>query len=160
MRDLGRIFEEAGCREVRTYIQSGNVVYRARASLGRQVPARVEAAIAARFGFRSPVVTRTAAEIETIVAANPFPEEAAADPKTVHVAFLKGRPRAAAVAALDPDRSPGDRFLVQGREVWIHFPNGAGRSKITNPWLDARLKTVSTSRNWRTVLALRDMLRE
>jgi uncharacterized protein (DUF1697 family) len=157
MGDLAAAFEEAGCEDVRTYIASGNVVYRASAALARRVPALVEAAIAARSGFESPVVTRTAAEMDAIVRANPYAREAARNHKAVHVAFLRDRPSAAQVAALDPDRSPPDTFVVNGREVYLHLPNGVAGSKLTTMWLDARLATVSTWRNWRTVLTLREM---
>jgi uncharacterized protein (DUF1697 family) len=159
MKDLARIFEDAGCADVRTYIQSGNVLYRAGAALARRVPDLIQAAIAERFGFDAPVVTRTAAAIASIVRANPYADEAAADPKSVHVAFLADRPTASAVSSLDPNRSPPDTFLVRGREIYLHLPNGAARSKLTNPWFDARLGTVSTSRNWRTVTTLEEMAR-
>ena len=117
MKDLARIFESAGCADVRTYIQSGNVVYRAGAELARRVPGLVEAAIAERFGYEAPVLTRTAAEIAGVVRANPYASQAAEDYKSVHVGFLKERPEARAVAALDPDRSPPDTFVVKGRET-------------------------------------------
>jgi uncharacterized protein (DUF1697 family) len=158
MKDLAAIFEGAGCRDVRTYIQSGNVVYRAGAALARRVPDLVEAAIADRFGFDAPVVTRTGAEIDAVVRANPFLAEGA-DPKALHVAFLKDRPAAPKVAALDPDRSPPDAFVVKGRELYLHLPNGVARSKLTNQWLDSGLGTISTARNWRTVLTLQEMAR-
>lgn len=159
MRDLAAAFEEAGCEDVRTYIASGNVVYRASAALARRVPALVEAAIATRSGFESPVVTRTAAEMDAIVQANPYVREAAKNHKTVHVAFLRDRPSAAQVSALDPDRSPPDTFVVKGREVYLHLPNGVAGSKLTTMWLDARLGTVGTWRNWRTVESLHGMTR-
>ena len=160
MKDLARIFEDEGCADVRTYIQSGNVVYRAGAALARRISDMVEAAIAERFGFEAPVVTRTAAEIAAVVRANPYANEAAADPKSVHVAFLKDLPAPRAVSSLDPDRSPPDTFVVRGREIYLHLPNGAARSKLTNPWFDSRLRTVSTSRNWRTVTTLEQMARK
>jgi uncharacterized protein (DUF1697 family) len=159
MKDLARIFEAAGCADVRTYIQSGNVVYRAGAALARRVPVLVEAAIAERFGYDAPVVTRTAAELAAVVRANPYPDQAEANPKSVHVGFLRDRPPAPAVAALDPDRSPPDTFVVRGREIYFHFPNGMAKSKLTNPWFDSRLGTVSTMRNWRTVTTLQEMMR-
>ena len=158
MKDLAGIFADAGCADVRTYIQSGNVVYRAGAALARRVPDLVEAAIAERFGFDAPVVTRTAAELAAVVRANPYADEAEANPKSVHVGFLREQPSARAVAALDPDRSPPDTFVVKGREIYFHFPNGMGKSKLTNPWFDSRLGTVSTMRNWRTVLTLQEMV--
>jgi uncharacterized protein (DUF1697 family) len=97
-----------------------------------------------------PVVLRSAAELRAVVRGNPF-LEAGADPATLHVAFLADRPTAAAAASLDPARSPPDAFAVRGREVYLHLPNGGARSKLTTAWLDARLDTVSTVRNWRTV---------
>ncbi|HEU4464537.1 MAG TPA: DUF1697 domain-containing protein, partial [Gemmatimonadota bacterium] len=141
MKDLARIFEDAGCADVRTYIQSGNVVYRAGTGLARRVPDLVEAAIAARFGYDAPIVTRTAAELAAVVRANPYPDQAEANPKSVHVGFLRDKPAAKAVSALDPDRSPPDTFVVRGREIYFHFPNGMAKSKLTNPWFDARLGT-------------------
>ena len=159
MKELARIFEKAGATDVRTYIQSGNVVYRAGAALGRRIPNLVEAMIAERFDFDVPVVTRTAAELTAIVRANPYAGEAEANPKSVHVGFLRDEPSASAVAALDPDRSPPDTFVVRAREIYFHFPNGMGKSMLTNPWFDSRLGTVSTMRNWRTVTTLEEMAR-
>ncbi|HJU87495.1 MAG TPA: DUF1697 domain-containing protein [Gemmatimonadota bacterium] len=160
MKDLAAIFEETGAADVRTYIQSGNVVYRASAALARRMPVLVEAAIAERFGFDAPVVTRTAAELAAVVRANPYLDEAEANPKSVHVGFLRDEPAARAVAGLDPDRSPPDTFVVEGREIFFHFPNGLGKSKLTTPWFDSRLGTVSTIRNWRTVTTLEEMARK
>ena len=158
MKDLAAMLEDAGCAGVRTYIQSGNVVYRAAPALARRVPAIVEREIAVRYGFECPVVTRSAAEIDGIVEGNPFPD-AVAEPKTLHVGFLRDRPGKPQVAALDPDRSPPDAFVVRGREIYVHYPKGSARSKLTPQYFDPRLETVSTFRNWRTVLALQEMMR-
>ena len=68
--------------------------------------------------------------------------------------FLGSQPDAGAIAALDPDRSPPDAFVVRGREIYLQCPNGAGTTKLTNAWFDSRLSTISTGRNWRTVLKL------
>ena len=160
MPELAAIFEEAGCENVRTYIASGNVVYRADANLARRIPDLVAEAIQEGYGFDCPIVTRNAAELEAVVAGNPYADEAATDPRTVHVAFLRDRPAKANVEALDPDRSPPDTFVVEGREVYLHCPDGVARSKLTNQWLDSRLETVSTSRNWRTVRKLQEMTKE
>lgn len=158
MKDLAAMLEEAGCTDVRTYIQSGNVVYRAAPALARRVPGVLEEEIAERYGFECPVVTRTRAEIDEIVVGNPFPE-AAAEPKTLHVGFLRDRPGKAQVAALDPDRSPPDAFVVKGREIYVHYPKGSARSKLTPQYFDPRLETTSTFRNWRTLLTLQEMMR-
>ena len=158
MKDLVLLFEAAGCGEVRSYIQSGNVVFRAPAKLVARVPALLGASIEQRFGFRPPMVLRSAAALANVAAANPY-LAAGEDPDRLHVAFLSATPAPARVAALDPDRSPPDRFTVQGDTIYLSLPNGVGKSRVTNAWLDSRLDCVSTLRNWRTVVELLAMCR-
>ena len=86
------------------------------------------------------------------------PGPIAGDPRLLHVAFLENIPSAEAVAHLDPERSPQDTFAVRERNVYLHYPNGMARSKLTNEYLAAQLQTASTMRNWRTVLALLKMV--
>lgn len=156
MKDLAVMFSNAGCESVATYIQSGNVVFRASPTLARRIPDLIEKAISKSFGYRVPVVTRTGGEMRKIVRANPF-LRSGADETTLHVAFLAARPAAARIEVLDPDRSPPDAFAVRGREVYLHCPNGYGRSKLTNGYFDSKLATTSTVRNWRTVLELLEL---
>jgi uncharacterized protein (DUF1697 family) len=153
MKDLAAIFTDAGCGSVTTYIQSGNVVFEAKAALARLLPALVEKAIADTFGYHVPVVTRTGAELRRIVGGNPF-LRSGADPATLHVAFLDVAPGAARVKTLDPARSAPDAFTVRGRDIYLHCPNGFGRTKLTNAYFDSKLGTTSTVRNWNTVEAL------
>ena len=150
MAELRAIFEAAGCADVRTYIQSGNVVFRAEEALAARIPALIQAEIAASKGFQVPVVTRTAAELDAVASGNPF-LAAGADPARLHVGFLGEAPSATRIAELDPDRSQPDTFEVRGREVYLHFPNGTARSKFTGDYFDRVLATTITIRNWRTV---------
>lgn len=153
MKDLVAMFAAAGCSEVQSYIQSGNVVFGAPAKLAARVPAVVSAAIAKRFGFAVPIVLRTADELREVVDNNPF-LAAGIEPAQVHLMFLADRPAPAKVSALAADRSPGDAFAVRGRDVYLHLPNGVARTKLTNDWFDRALATTSTVRNWNTVLRL------
>jgi uncharacterized protein (DUF1697 family) len=153
MRDLVAIFEDLGCKQVRTYIQSGNVVFEASEALGRRVPDAVTRAIAKEANLTIPVVTRTAAELAKNLRDNPYLGKKA-DPARLYVAFLATKPSFAQIGALDPKRSPGDEFVVKGRDVYLHLPNGAGKTKLTNAYLDAKLGTVSTLRNLATVQQL------
>jgi uncharacterized protein (DUF1697 family) len=153
MKELTAMFEAEGCRDVASYIQSGNVVFSAGAKVVKQLAPRIGARIRERFGFDSPVVLRTGGELVAISEANPFIDEAS-NPLALHVAFLADEPDDAKIAALDPKRSPTDRFAVKGREIYLCCPNGLGRSKLTNDWFDRKLATVSTMRNWRTLLEL------
>jgi uncharacterized protein (DUF1697 family) len=159
MDDLAALFAEAGCSAVRTYIQSGNVVFQARADLARGLPARIAKRIEDHLGIRAPVILRSADALAQAVRDNPFLAEGA-DVSALHVMFLADEPDRAAIARLDPARSPGDRFAVLGREVFLHLPNGVGRSKLTNDYFDRTLGTSSTIRNWRTVSKLLEMTRE
>lgn len=153
MKELVEIFERIGCSGVRTYIQSGNVIYSAPRKLVPAVPRSVADAIAERLGHEVPVVTRSAAELSDVAKNNPLLGPGV-DPHLLHVAFLASRPGAARVRALDPDRSPPDEFAVRGREIYLRCPNGMARTRLTNAYFDARLATASTVRNWRTVLKL------
>ena len=156
MKDLTAIFGDMGCVDVRTYIQSGNVLFRADQTLASGVASLISNEVLSRFGFQVPVVTRTALELQDIVQANPF-VEAGVDADKLHIAFLADLPNGPHVAALDPDRSPGDEFVVLGREVYLHCPSGMARTKLTNSFFDSRLSTTSTIRNWKTALKLLDL---
>jgi uncharacterized protein (DUF1697 family) len=153
METLRGYFEDAGCADVETYIQSGNVIFSAPARVLDGLGDKVQQAIARGSKIEVPVILRTGDALAAAVKANPFLAQGAS-PEVVHLVFLAGEPNAAAVAALDASRSLPDRFVVRGREIYLHCPNGYGRSKLTNAWFDAKLKTVSTVRNWRTVLEL------
>lgn len=156
MKDLVGMFQDAGCDDVQSYIQSGNVVYRAKASLARRIPAVIRGEIEQRFGYDVPVVTRSAAEFRKCASAHPFARNGVA-PQVLLVAFLAERPKAAALRALDADRSPGDEFLVREREIYLYTPGGFARTKLTNAWFEAQLDATSTIRNWRTVQKLADL---
>ncbi|HZL86670.1 MAG TPA: DUF1697 domain-containing protein, partial [Candidatus Krumholzibacteria bacterium] len=143
----------------KTYIQSGNVVFRATESRASRMPGVITKSIADGFGLRVPVIMRQASELRAVARGNPFLRDGA-DLKTLHVMFLADSPDAAKVKALDPKRSPPDAFEVRGREIYLRCPNGAARTKLTNEYFDTRLATTSTMRNWNTVLKLVEMVGE
>ncbi len=156
MKDLVRLFESAGCVDVRHYIQSGNIVFGATAALAKRVPALIAATIAKELELTVPVVVRSRDAMRAVMKSNPL-LDAGAPVESLHVVFLADAPNAAAVASLDPARSPPDTFVVRGGEIYVSCPNGVGKSKLTNAYFDTKLKTVSTGRNWRTVLKLVEM---
>jgi uncharacterized protein (DUF1697 family) len=153
MKELTKVFVAAGCMDVRTYIQSGNVIFRAAAHVGAGLPVTITSEIARQFGYSVPLVLRTAAEIGDVLSNNPFRVAGVSDDE-LHVLFLADVPARRSVADLDPDRSPPDAFAVRGREVYLRLPNGAARTKLTNAYFDSTLATKSTGRNWRTVTKL------
>ena len=156
MKDLSALFEKAGCSQVATYIQSGNVVFQADARLAGQIAGVISKEIKKGFKLDVPVVVRSAGELLKISQKNPFFKKGGTV-DTVHVAFLLHTPHKTAIQSLDAQRSPGDAFEVAGSEVYLHCPNGFGRTKLTNQYFDSKLSTTSTIRNWKTVLKLIEM---
>ena len=158
MAELRTALGARGFEGVSTILASGNVLLRS-AEPERVVVEQVGDTIEEAFGVRVPVVVRSGAELASVVGRNPFLAAAAdRDPATLHVAFLAEQPSAAAAATLDPDRSPPDAFAVDGREVFLSYPKGAGRSCLTLDYLERRLGVMGTARNWRTVERLAALL--
>jgi uncharacterized protein (DUF1697 family) len=152
MAGLRDALTAAGHRDVRTYVQSGNVVLSSRASAA-SVTTTVHREIADVFGLDVPVVVRTAAELADVAAHNPF-HRAGADPgRQLHVAFLAARPADRAVETLDPHRAAPEELHVRGREIYLWCPDGLGRSKVLTG-VERALDTAITVRNWRTVTEL------
>ncbi len=154
------MFDDEGCTNIRHYIQSGNVVFEASAALAKKIPERIERAILKQAKLTVPVVVRSQEEIASVVKGNPYLEKAKGNEIALHVAFLADTPDKKAVAALDPNRSPGDELVVKGKDIYLFCPNGIGRSKLTTGWFDSKLATTSTLRNWRTVITLEKMMGE
>lgn len=156
MKELVRIFENAGSRNVRTYIQSGNVIFEA-PSGAQKVSEAVTRDIEKHYGYRVPVILRTSEQLQKTIRENPF-LAAGTDEKALHVYFLADVPSANCCASLDPTRSAPDSFQVRGREIYLHLPKGMGRTKLTNAYFDSKLSTVCTARNWATVLKLAELM--
>jgi uncharacterized protein (DUF1697 family) len=157
MKDLAALFVAAGCGDVKTYIQSGNVVCQVLPAVVRNIRPAIEDAILKRFGYRIPIVMRTGQEFRDVVTGNPF-LKAGVVADVLHVGFLADMPSPERIAALDPHRSAPDEFVVRGREVYFRFPNGVARTKFTNQYFDSKLATTITIRNWRTVMALAEVI--
>jgi uncharacterized protein (DUF1697 family) len=147
MAELRGLFESLGYEDVTTLIQSGNVVF---AGGGGVKPRQIEVAIAKDLGVDAAVVLRTAGELQSVVEANPFTR---VDRSKVHVGFMGDQPAAAVVANLDVDRFRPEEFVLHGRELYFHLPNGMGRAKLP-PYLDRRLGVSTTIRTWTTVTKL------
>ena len=158
MKELAELFADAQCSDVRTYIQSGNVVFKAPPRVVKGLAECIASNIERRYGFASPVILRTAEEMAQAVRDNPFLPDGAPE-KAFYVYFLAGVPQASAVQSLDPGRSAPDAFQVVGHQVYLHLPHGMGRTKLTNAYFDSKLSTISTARNWATVLTLLEMMR-
>lgn len=156
MARLRAVLEGAGAADVRTYIQSGNVVLDHDGD-AVSTTARYEAAIAEAFGFEVPLVHRSADEWAAMVDANPYPH-AVAEPSTLHVLFLADPPARGRIDALDLGRFAPEEATPVGRDLFLHLPGGMGRSKLAPALNDRALGTRTTARNWNTVVRLGEML--
>ena len=116
MKDLVALFSDTGCADPRSYIQSGNVIFRAQPSVASRLPTVIVNAIADRFGFNAAVVLRSAEELRSVVKENPF-IQAGVPFEALHIVFLRDIPSAAQIAALDPDRSLPDEFVVRNQRL-------------------------------------------
>lgn len=153
MAELRTVFEGAGCSQVATYIQSGNVVLTHPRAGSDALRADLERRLASTFGFEIPLVVRTAAEWAALMEANPFPGAGGTE---LHVTFLREPPPQDAVDAIERDAFLPEEFAVVGRDVYLHLPGGMGRSTLAGS-LDG-LGSPATTRNWRTVTRLAAML--
>jgi uncharacterized protein (DUF1697 family) len=153
MAGLRRVFEEAGCSSVRTYIQSGNVLFEKRDSDRLALANLLEAAVADAFGVPAAVVLRTFEEIGDLARLHPF----GADTSQTFVSFLAREPDSDGVQRLLATDVAPDRFELRGSDVFLHYPNGVGGARLTGALLERQLGVAGTTRNWKTVARLAEM---
>jgi uncharacterized protein (DUF1697 family) len=155
MKNLVAVLEKLGARNIKTYIQSGNAVFKIKGKNPSQISSEVRSEIKRRCGFEPHVLLLTLAELQKAIAGNPFPE-AESDPKALHVAFLASVPANPNLRALGDIKTESERFLLKGKVFYLHAPDGIGRSKLAAS-AEKLLGVSLTDRNWRTVSKIRDM---
>ncbi|MEU3827771.1 DUF1697 domain-containing protein [Streptomyces sp. NPDC029080] len=154
MKDLRGLFTGMGFEAVQTYLQSGNVVFGApEPQTPAELAARIEERIAQELGVSLTVVLRSAGSLARTIAANPYLGEED-DPAKLHVTFLAREPSAEQAARLEVPAGESAVFTLAGDEIHLHVPDGYGRTKLNNAFIERRLGIPATTRNWRTVGAL------
>lgn len=151
MADLRGMLAELGLHDVRTLLQSGNVVFRTNDQGGRALEERIEGGLSKKFGLTTEVFVRTAKEWQAMIEENPFPTEAEKDPGHLLVTALRAPPPAASWEALLAAIRGRERIQGNGRHAYIVYPDGVGRSNLTATLIEGKLGTRATSRNWNTV---------
>ena len=152
MKDLAAFFTAAGAKDVRTFINSGNVVFAAPDAKVPAIATKVRASIEERFGFDAPIVFRTGAELTKIVRANPWPGD-----DFVHVTFFADAPKKKQLELLEPKRHESEELLLRGRDLYLRLPKGIGQTKLVASFVDKTLATFGTTRNLRTVTKLAEL---
>ncbi|HYA33681.1 MAG TPA: DUF1697 domain-containing protein [Candidatus Bathyarchaeia archaeon] len=151
MADLKKAFELLSFRHVLTYAQSGNVIFDCDSSERASLVEHVEKGLSEAFGVPLKVIIRTHQELERIVKNNPLVQRAHVKPDKLHVTFLFDTPDETAASALEAKLGRGEMFQIIGNEVYLYCPNGYARTKLSNAMVEAKLKTIATTRNWKTV---------
>jgi uncharacterized protein (DUF1697 family) len=155
MAELRTMLADLGYENPRTLLQSGNAVFAFKAKVsGAALESKLEAQAQQRFGIAIPFIVRTATEWDAIIARNPFADAAKRDPSHLLLMALKGAPTAAAVKALCTSYKGPETIHVAGRDAYLIYPDGIGRSKLTNTLIERHLGVAGTGRNWNTVLKL------
>ena len=153
MAELREGMAQSGLHGVRTYVQSGNVVFEAESGEPGEHAAAIERLIAHDFGLESRVLVLTSQGLAQIAAANPF-LATGADERSLHATFLFTPVAQTDFEVLRPPAQDGEEAALVGPVVYLHLPHGYGRSKLGNAYFERALRTPATTRNWRTVIAL------
>jgi len=150
LRDL---YESLGLRDPQTYVQSGNVVFRAEAKDPAVLAKGIEDAIERKFGFRPSVVLRTTSDLTDVIARNPFAKRSGIEASKLLVTFLAAAPSPEICEEVLRIKVGTEEVRIDGRELYVYFPDGMGRSKVW-PAIEKALKKSGTGRNWNTVTKL------
>lgn len=145
---------------LRTYIQSGNLVFKAGESPNDEVAEKIKQAIKKEFGFDVPVIVLKQDEWIKIIDRNLFAGDPGKDPKTLHVSFLSAKPQPEDIQKLDEYTDEPNEFSLGGKAIYLYCPNGYSKTKITNNFLEKKLQVTATTRNWATTLKLAQMANE
>ena len=157
MDDLKALFENLKFKNVTTYIQSGNVIFKASKQCDEVLTKKIEDAIYSKYNFEVPVINRSVEEVRNIIAANPLLKDSNIDAEKLHVTFLEEVPGKTKVDSIkNIDYSP-DKFIIIGKEIFLYCPDGYGITKLSNNFFENKLKVSATTRNWKTVNKLLEL---
>ena len=158
MDELKDLHEALGFKDVIPYIQSGNVVFTSDDADVARLRGHIEHGFEKRFGFHVEVFVRSLAELREIIEKNPFQSQPGKESKWVVVLFLAACPDESAQEDLLKTYVGPEELFIIGKEAYIYYPNGIGRSKLSQSLMEKKLKTVGTARNWNTILQLQKLL--
>ncbi len=159
MDTLRECFGQLGFTGVRTYVQSGNVVFGNANASGSRLRKTIEQAILSEIGFAVPVLLRTSKQFAEIAGGNPFLQQSEIDASKLHVTFLSDNPPQNALALLRPLANTSEKLCIIGREIYLYCPDGYGNTRLSNTAIEKKLSVCATTRNWNTVNTLHSMSR-
>ena len=158
MGELKEVHESLGLKDVLPYIQSGNVVFKSDDADLARLRRQIEDGFEKKFGFHAEVFVRTSVELSDIIDKNPFQGQQSKESKWVAVMFLAARPEDTVQEDLLKTYVGPEEIFIIGKEMYIYYPDGIGRSKLSHSYIEKKLKTVGTGRNWNTILQLQKLM--
>lgn len=157
MQDLRVLLAEHQLTNVQTYIQSGNVLFDSDEP-AKTLASKIEKAIHTAYGFDVPVLVKTKSELKKMATANPYLKDRSEEIRFLALAFLEDKPKKEQQEAIETTKYLPDEWQADGKGIYLFCPNGFGRTKLTNNFFERKLKMRATTRNWKTVLKLLEML--
>jgi uncharacterized protein (DUF1697 family) len=158
MAALIKSFETLGAENIETYVQSGNVVFDFKKTTQSALQNLIQARILKDFKFEVPVLVKTADEIKKTIRGNPFVKQKGVDLTKLHVTFLDQKPAKAGLAKLEVLPTRNDEYVLVGTEIYLQCPINYGETKLSNTAIEKALEVQATTRNWKTVNAVFEMI--
>lgn len=150
MDALRKSYENLDFHNVTTYVQSGNVIFTGQNTkpdvLGQTITRQIEK----DFGFDVPVIVLSIDKLKQIIDSNPFVKDNNKDKTFLHVTFLSSKPQKFDLNAIEEKKLNGEEIIIADNAVYLYCPNGYGKSKLNNSFLETKLKVGATTRNWKT----------
>jgi uncharacterized protein (DUF1697 family) len=160
MKDLIKVFESLGFINIKTYLQSGNVIFEHEVVDILELTDKIENKIIEAFGFTVKTIILTNDELESIINSNPLLNGSDIDQDKLHVTFLSEKPEQSKLDNLEIKKEIEEKFMIILKEVYLYCPNGYGRTKLNNAVFEKKLKVIATTRSWKTVKNIFDLSKQ
>lgn len=151
MKELKDLFSNLGFQAIKTYIQSGNVVFNYDPDDSDKVASQIEIAIKNNFGFEVTVLIRTRKELIDCIKSNPFSSRPDLDTKKLYTSILNSQPETLNIEKILTFESDADEFIILDKTIYVYCPGGYGTTKLSNNFFENKLKVKATTRNWKTI---------
>lgn len=148
---LKKLYQQQGFKDVVTYIQSGNVIFKTDEKTRSGLAETISKAIFEQYQFEVPVIVRTRSELDAVISGNPFLSENDIDPEKLHITFLSHTPDRDKINIIEKLDFLPDRFILTSETLYLYCPAGYGNTKLSNTFFENKLKVTATTRNWKTV---------
>lgn len=147
---LRKSYENLGFHNVTTYVQSGNVIFTAKSTIINTLEQKISRQIEKDFGYEVPVIVLAIDKLKEIMADNPFLNHSSIDQTFLHFTFLSRKPDKYDRQEIESKKQNGEEIFIAANVVYLYCPNGYGKSKLNNNFLETKLKVEATTRNWKT----------